>query len=175
MRDRPGLHTDQHGMLERAPDFAAAIGRDHENACRPHQQLRDVVGPSGREPHVDPAGRAISREAVSNQNEPDEREQRHQPLVGPLPDALDHRGARSTQRDEDMRPEENDKSEHENRQPHGSSLAKAPRHSRGASSAGAVEAMARREARSWSIASKIAPAPAAGAANSIVATLAAVN
>src|SRR5262249_50524882 len=28
VRDRPSLHTDQHGMLERAPDIAAAIGRD---------------------------------------------------------------------------------------------------------------------------------------------------
>src|SRR5262249_61346245 len=37
VRDRPSLHTDQHGMLERAPDIAAAIGRDHENARRPHQ------------------------------------------------------------------------------------------------------------------------------------------
>ena len=32
VRDRPQFHADQHGMLERAPDIAAAIGRDHESA-----------------------------------------------------------------------------------------------------------------------------------------------
>src|SRR4029077_16261236 len=87
-------------------------------------------------------------EAVANENEPGKRDQRHQPLIGPLAETLDHRGTRSTQRDEDMRPEEDDKSEHENRQPHGPSLARNPcRRLRGCP-AGAVEAMARREARS---------------------------
>src|ERR1700730_4303383 len=148
MRDGPGLHANQHRMLERAPDIAAAIGRDHENARRPHQQLREVVGPCGRGPHVDPPGRAILAEAVANENEPGKRDQRHQPLIGPLAEALDHGGTRSTQRDEDMRPEEDDKSEHENRQPHGPSLARNPcRRLRGCP-AGAVEAMAGREARS---------------------------
>src|SRR5262249_39866026 len=71
----------------------------------------------------DPAGRPILPKAISDQNEPGEGDQRHQPLVGPLPDALDHRGAQRTQRYEDMRPEEDDKSEHKNRQPHGPSLA----------------------------------------------------
>src|SRR5262245_10688185 len=37
VRDRPSLHADEHGMLERAPDIAAAIRCDHENARRPHQ------------------------------------------------------------------------------------------------------------------------------------------
>src|SRR5260221_4145806 len=148
MRDGPGLHADQHRMLEHAPDIAAAIGRDHENARRPHQQLREVVGPSGRGPHVDPAGRAILAEAVPSQNERGKRDYLSQPLIGPLAEAPDHRGTRSTQRDEDMRPEEDDKSEHENRQPHGPSLARNPcRRLRGCP-AGAVEAMARREARS---------------------------
>src|SRR5262249_31130253 len=84
------------------------------------------------------------------------------PLVGPLSDLLDHRGARCTQRHEDMRPEEDDKPEHKYRQPHGPSLAKiiidvcavcCP--------AGAVEAMARREARS-SPSHRIAPPATAG-------------
>src|SRR5262249_28591502 len=54
VRDCPGLHADQHGVLERAPDVAAAIGRDHENARRPHQDLGDAIGPFRRPPHDTP-------------------------------------------------------------------------------------------------------------------------
>src|SRR5262249_50775892 len=61
----------------------------------------------------------------------------------------DHRGARRTQRHEDMRPEEDDKPEHKNRQPHGPSPAKITIDVCAVCcSAGAVEAMARQEARS---------------------------
>src|SRR5262249_39964541 len=84
----------QHRMLELAPDVAAGIGRDHADAGRPHQNLRDVVGPPWRIPDVDPVARAVLAEAVADQDEPDQRDQPHHALVGPLPDARDRGGAR---------------------------------------------------------------------------------
>src|SRR4051794_19783813 len=113
MRDRPGLHPDQHGVLERAPDLAPAIGRDHADAGRPHQQLGDVVRPSWRRPDLDPAGGPIMPEAVADQNQSRERDDRHQPLVGPLADAGDHGGTRSAQGHEDMRAEKQHQSDHQ--------------------------------------------------------------
>src|SRR5262245_42254854 len=66
MRRGPGLHTDQHRMLKLAPDVAAGIGRNHADAGRPQQNLRDVDGPPWRIPDVDPVARAVLAEAVAD-------------------------------------------------------------------------------------------------------------
>ena len=57
------------------------------------------------------AGVAIEREAFADEVQPDDRNDREQPLVRPLADARDQRGAGTTPGDEHMGPEKQDQSE----------------------------------------------------------------
>src|SRR5688572_1790813 len=135
-------------MLEPAPDVAPHIGRYDEDAGRPHQELGEVGGPARRVPDVDPAGRAIGREAVNNQYEANQRSKRKQALVRSLPEPRNHGRAQGASSHQDMHPEKHDQPGNQNRQAHlFQQSAGNPEH------ACAVEAMAGPEAsrRTWRI------------------------
>ena len=67
---------------------------------------------AGGIPDDDTARRAILPEAIADQDDPHEGDQRHDPLVRELADTCDHGRALRPQRHEDMRPDERGKSEH---------------------------------------------------------------
>ena len=105
MRERPGFDADQHRMLEHTLDVAGHIGGDDHDARRPHQRDDDVARPGRRVPQHNEALGAVVGEAIADQNEADDRDQREQALVRAGADGGDQGLTPAAQADENMRAE----------------------------------------------------------------------
>src|SRR5690349_2766976 len=106
VRGRPSLDADQHGVLERAPDIAADVSRDHKYTRWPHEQLGNVIAPVRRIPHVHTPGPTILTEAKANEHHTNDRQNRDRAFVGPLAYRLNQNHARPAQRHKHMRADE---------------------------------------------------------------------
>src|SRR5262249_40100807 len=79
--------------------------------------------PGGRIPHVDPFVRAKMRKTPADQGNANDRHERVHSLVGPLPDQNDHGRPRVAARGEDVRRQENRKTQDHDGKAHGSGSA----------------------------------------------------
>src|SRR5262245_26488757 len=122
MRKRPGLHADQHGVLEHAFDIAGDVSRRDHDAGGPHQRDDDVAGPARWIPQHDRTGRAISGKTISNENDADDRDQRKQAPVRPLADPRLDRSPAIAHGHKHMRTEKNDQAEDFERKTHTTAL-----------------------------------------------------
>jgi hypothetical protein len=112
MCERPGLYGDQERVLELRLDLARHIGRDQEDEGRQHEHDRDPARPGQRRPDLD--DRRLG-EAVDQEDEACDGEDREQALVGPLAQSRDEPLAQARQRRHQMQTEKRGNADDEKR------------------------------------------------------------